>query len=899
MFKKENYLMLVLVIGFGIFNTNLIAQDDAEDDVEEVVVTGSRIATSEFTGAQPVVVIDQEDIARTAELGIAEVLRELPINIAGSFFERSGSSAGSQAQLSLRGLGAGRTLVLIDGRRIPSSPKLGGESANINTIPTAAVERVEILADGASAVYGSDAIGGVVNIITKKGFDGMIISGRVGDPDLPGGEEEAFSVVGGITGDDSNLTWTYEHSQRDIVYLTDRDYNAGRAPTSDDWFTGFSISTFAWNYILREDDPANGLVAGQWLPAAECAGDDRFVGGGKTYTLGSAPTGGLDYNYLCSFDYTQIMAQAAGKKNDFLTVNYDKQINDDMSAYAQIVVSRQETFGRYAPPAAFINPYPAGLATARIPAQADGTPERVVTINVPTQLRKRFIEIGPRASEDTDWTGNVVMGFSGTVMDDYTWDLSMQWHLADFLTFDCCYLQKPEYTQAAEGFKDDGYFTVNGTKYYSLFDPEVVAYYSSSPNVKSKSQFRSLEYTFGGPLNIVPNTDFILGVQDAEYLYENTYDKQSEIGNVGGSSGNSDGTGREYTAYFYESKTGLMDGAAEIDVAVRYDDYSDFGTNTSYTVKGIWEVMDGLTLRASTGTGFRAPGLGDLVANTSFSADYHTDYVKCNAKGIAREDCPEEQVNTYISANPNLGPEESESMNVGVVYSAGNHSVAVDFFNTEIDGIITAVTVQDYIDASLLGPSYVAQLESQGAYCTRVGTQADAPLSECFRGPINGNETSVSGTDIKYSGLFETGVGDFDVNFSAVVMDESESEAFFNGPVVNFVGLTSIPEFRYTVDVGHTLQAVPNLYMSLQYEYIDEIADTTDANYKATSMVDDFDQVNLRAVYTVPGMENLSVSVAVRNLTKEDPPLAANGTYNRLLHTDMGMQTFVGFTLEL
>ena len=130
-------------------------------------------------------------------------------------------------------------------------------------------------------------------------------------------------------------------------------------------------------------------------------------------------------------------------------------------------------------------------------------------------------------------------------------------------------------------------------------------------------------------------------------------------------------------------------------------------------------------------------------------------------------------------------------------------------------------------------------------------------------------------------------------------MDESESEAFFNGPVVNFVGLTSIPEFRYTVDVGHTLQAVPNLYMSLQYEYIDEIADTTDANYKATSMGDDFDQVNLRAVYTVPGMENLSVSVALRNLTKEDPPLTQSGTYNRLLHTDMGMQTFVGFTLEL
>ena len=132
-----------------------------------------------------------------------------------------------------------------------------------------------------------------------------------------------------------------------------------------------------------------------------------------------------------------------------------------------------------------------------------------------------------------------------------------------------------------------------------------------------------------------------------------------------------------------------------------------------------------------------------------------------------------------------------------------------------------------------------------------------------------------------------------------VVMDESESESFYNGPVVNYVGLTSIPEFRYTLSVGHTLQAVPNLYMSLQYEYIDEIADTLDSNNKPTSMVDSFDMTNLRSVYTVAGMENVSVSVAIRNLTKEDPPLTQSGGYNRLLHTDMGMYTIVGFKLEL
>ena len=896
MFKKENYLFALFAITFSIFSMNVTAQEE-DADVEEVIVTGSRIETSEFTGAQPVVVITQEAIARSGDLGIAEVLRDMPINISGSFYERSGSSAGSQSQISLRGLGAGRTLVLIDGRRIPGSPKLDGASANINMLPTAAVERVEILADGASAVYGSDAIGGVVNVITKKGFNGMTISGSIGDPDLPGGEEEKFSIVGGVTGDDSSITWTYEHSQRDIIYLTDRPYSAGRAPTDDNFSTGFSVSSYAWNYILNEDDPVNGLKKGQWLPAAECQGDSRFLQNGKTYILGAAPTGGLDNNYLCSFDYTAIMAENAGKKNDFFTVNYEKEISKTMNAYAQVVAARQETFGRYAPPAAFINPYPAGLARARIPAQADGTPERVVTISVPTQLRKRFIEIGPRASYNTDWTGNVVLGFNGVVMDDYTWDLSMQWHIADYLTNDCCYLQKPEYTEAATAFAPGGAGTFKGQS--DLFHPDVVAYYTASPSVTSHSQFRSLEYTFGGPLKIVPNTDFIAGIQDAEYTYENIYDKQSEVGNVGGSSGNSSGNARDYTAMFFETKTSLMDGAGELSVAVRNDDYSDFGRNTSYTVKGLWDVMEGLTLRASVGTGFRAPGLGDLAANTTFSADSHTDYVKCNAQGIARADCPSEQVNTYISANPNLGPEESESTNIGAIYTFGNHSIAVDIFNTEIDGIITGVSVQNIIDAAILGASYTATLASQGAYCERLNGLADANLQQCFRNPINGNQTTVAGTDFKYNGVFETGVGDFDVNLGLVLMDEYETEAFYNGPVVNYVGLTSIPEMRYTLDVGHTIKALPELFMSIQYEHIDEVANNATADYKPEGSVDAYNQVNLRGVYTVPGVDGLEVSVMIRNLTKEDPPLNTAGNFNRQLHSNLGMQTIVGFRWDL
>ena len=406
-----------------------------------------------------------------------------------------------------------------------------------------------------------------------------------------------------------------------------------------------------------------------------------------------------------------------------------------------------------------------------------------------------------------------------------------------------------------------------------------------------------MEATIGGPLKAIANTDFVAGIQKAEYQYVNKYDKQSEVGNVGGSSGNSDGNSRDYTALFFESKTSVLDGKGEVSVALRNDDYSDFGTNTSYTVKGLYEVMDGLTVRASIGTGFRAPGLGDLVANTSFSAEYHYDYIKCEAQGIARADCNEEQVNTYISANPNLGPEESESTNFGVIYETGNHSVAVDWFKTEISSIITSISVQDIIDSTILGLDSV--LTAQGAYCERLNGQADATLQECFTNPINGNDGDASGMDIKYSGLFETGVGDFDVNANVVMMDEYNAEAFYNGPMVNFVGLTSIPELRYTVDVGHELQSVPNLYMTLQYEYIDSIADSYDADYVAIGSVDEWTQVNLRAVYTVPGMENLNLTAAVRNLTKEDPPLDSSSEYNRFLHNNLGMQVILGFSIDL
>ena len=192
-FSIRTFIVLSLVSAYS--TVTFSDEDEADDTVEEVIVTGSRIARAETDGASPVIAITQEDIRATGEMSLAEVLRQSSINSFGSFQPASGSTAQSQATISLRGAGAGRTLVLMDGKRMAGSPSYGGVANNINSIPFSAVERVEVLTDGGSALYGSDALAGVVNVIMRKDFEGAEAYVYQGSPERSGGEQEAFGFT--------------------------------------------------------------------------------------------------------------------------------------------------------------------------------------------------------------------------------------------------------------------------------------------------------------------------------------------------------------------------------------------------------------------------------------------------------------------------------------------------------------------------------------------------------------------------------------------------------------------------------------------------------------------------------------------------------------------------------
>jgi iron complex outermembrane receptor protein len=231
-----------VVAGLAATAAPAFAQDEEAADLDRVQVTGSRISRTDIEGALPVTVIDREQIEFSGKTSVADLLRDTPFNSAGSFRPQSGSSAQSFAGVSLRALGSGRTLVLIDGKRAPVAPNVGA-GQDLNSIPLAAVERIEILSDGASAIYGSDAIGGVINIITRKDFSGVELTWGTSDPKRAGGDRDEASAIFGISGDRGQIMVGASYDEREIVFQRDRPWSRGGASIfSNNFLTaGFSF----------------------------------------------------------------------------------------------------------------------------------------------------------------------------------------------------------------------------------------------------------------------------------------------------------------------------------------------------------------------------------------------------------------------------------------------------------------------------------------------------------------------------------------------------------------------------------------------------------------------------------------------------------------------------------
>lgn len=760
-----------------------LAQEQAAQGLEQVTVTGSRIKRGDIEDAAlPVTVITRVELEESGDASVADFIRDLPFNSFGSFAPRSGSSAQSFAGVSLRGLGEGRTLILIDGRRAPTAPNIGS-AQDLNSIPLAAVERIEVISNGASAIYGSDAVGGVINIITRKDFNGVQAMIGASDPERSGGETEEGSLIFGASGDRASLLAGVSYNSRAIVFQRDRDYS----------FSDNSLSSFSNEFY-------NAIATGTGLYGFRAG--SRYV----NPTNGSAVPGGCSgpgfvlrgtgASTRCFYNYSLEGAYEAEISNTSLFARGQYEVTEDWTTYLNASVNRVRSFGRYAPVPS--SPWPGG--SIFLPSNSPNHPaNRFPDAGYPTTplfMRHRFAALGNRDTFTDANTYLVEWGVDGRLGDI---DVNLGIRRAD-----------SQYYDLGRNYVVGGLAqTAISSGAYNIYDPygnprsvldSMIATINRDAKFIGKEAYLNLSTELfempAGPVGVA------VGAEYRTEEYADIYDTLSSSGQIVGSSGNSAFGGRSSKAYYAEVSVPLA-SSLEASLAIRNDRYSDYGDDLSPQIALRWSPLDTLTFRASYGEGFRAPTLDIVSAQPAFSAASVADPRTCEAFGLAPT-CTT-QVTTFSIANPNVESETSEQYGFGVVWDPLEWlSVKADYWNITLNNQVSFVGIGTLIRCLELGtglcPSGLSFLP-----VTAVPPDASlglglarAPAGEILyaqTGYANLGFTETDGVDLNVRASFD--LGDWGRLSSQLLMSRTLNYSGSSG--VNIVDDPSVPKERGTL----------------------------------------------------------------------------------------------------
>jgi len=886
--KAPIYLGIALALGMSsaLVSTQAIAQGAAgEEAIEEIVTTGSRIRSDQFTGINPVITIDAEAIANSGQLNVADVLRQQVQNTLGSNYEGFNDWSTVDANLSLRGIGAGRTLILIDGRRLPGSPKQSGASANINMIPTEAIERVEILTEGASSIYGGDASGGVVNIITKKDFEGISFRfGRAEPSQDGGGLEESYSLIMGAAGDKSNVVFSYEHQERENIYWKDRWYTQSSVPTdSNDLSEALNVSQGARTWIS--------LPSFQYLPMEDCVGNDGMVDGGRLFYDSVYPG-----DSGCLYDYSQIGSDDASRESDALSTQITYEINDNTEVLIRAMFSRIKGNSRFAPAVGVYNA-PAGSLNVLFPTYelADGTlvgpdmnyeydydalySSNVVGIesyiSAPSPVDGlgliRWDRAGNREMETVGDMFDIMVGFNGELDNDWYWDATVQINQQQTAEWGYNYINNMAFEGALAAGLDP-------------LAPATIDLYRADLFEKAVNDFWSWQLGMGKALS--DTVDLYFGAEGFEFDFVSRYDAVREGMNAIGSAGNS--TSGERNAYAAFGELLWSPGDFQLSVSGRYDDYSDFGDSTNFKLAVAYDITDQLLVRASYGTSFIPPDMGSLYGANAESYDWASDYVACDLSGTAEEDCKQKQYATYHVSKTTLDAETSDNISAGLVWSPlDNLQFRAEYYNIVIQKAITFVSIQALINAERQSAAELAALEAAtGSELNRTssGSLSTSITFPSYTAATNSNaDFTTSGIDFAVRYLQGMGPGDlmFDVAYTQVL--EFEDEEYYGGPLNDQKGRYGIPEYRYNVTLGYNFG---DHAINVLAKYVDSTAERIDGDFNPIGLVKD--QMRYDVNYSFSHPWNGRVQLGCRNCSDEDPPLTSTLEFDRGLFDNRG-----------
>ena len=957
---KINKLTLLfgLVFSFAAIPFSALAQDD----VEEVVVTGTRIADPNVTSSSQITSIDGEELLVRGITRVEDYLNDLPQISPGQSITNSNGASGT-ATANLRNLGCSRTLVLMNGRRMVSGTTGGGNCADLNTVPTLLLDKVEVLTGGASSVYGSDAVAGVVNFILDDEFVGMKSSFYHGfyqhkndnsslrdlvasydyalaPKDVTTGDTEKVSVAfgGEIDGGKGHITAFMEHTDTKPILQGEYDISACALRSGFSGCGGSStIPPGRWADF-------GGYTAGGFVNA------DPSITGVDFKVLGNefVPRAGQAYNY----NPTNFFQRPDDRFNSGFFGKYE--VSDNAEVYVDMTYMKSESNAQIAYSGTFGNitalpcynaflseqQYNAacgdwtGMGGDHAPDFASGAAALAYLANLdlavgdgsilgykaPLYSLKRNVEGNPRQSIFAYKSFTQTVGVRGDINDNWSYDAYYQTSNVVYNNEYRNDLSVTAINRAVDVVSVNGVPTcvsaLNGTDStcvpYNLFQgglpgdqgiqgvidggQELQSYIANSTYINGDGEQTTFTaYVTGDTGYSIPgapgNVSVVAGFESRELSSDFRPDLPSRTGDRSGSGGATLPLGGKYDVdeFFVELGIPVTD-TVSMDAGFRSADYSTGNDTTAMKLGAFWTVNDKVSVRGSFQTSQRHANLAELyqgIGQGLVDLDYDpcgidpdtgaapiATQAQCENTGLPANlygtdlKSPADQYNIQTGGNPNVNPEESESMTIGVVLNPMDGlTLTVDYFDITVEDGIGTVSPKTALDK-----------------CIETGAAAFCNLIN--RNPVNGSlwltggyisaqitnisEEQTSGIDVIFDYSVDTNWGPLVVSGVTTLLDSydiielpGESAIGCSGNWGGSCGKNPMPEVMGSYTVGLTTEFDTDVILGVRY-----LGETDDLNANDIDF-DAYTYLDATAIYSVN--DNMSVTLGVSNLLDKEP----------------------------
>ena len=816
--------------------------------VEKIEVTGSNIKRVDAEGPAPVQVITRQEIERSGYSTLADVMRFLPANSALAYEETfTGSFSRGSSGVSLRGLGQRATLTLINGRRmanIPFAQNLQDAFVDLNSIPLAAIERIEVLKDGASAIYGSDALAGVVNIILRKDFVGVEGTAGYGRTKHGDGEETRASLSAGhgdLARDKFNVIGVVDYLKRDAVWVRDRDWSRTADQSRYQGGTDLrSTLSFPGNYARV---PGTNPFPTSRLPFPTCPPERLAV-----------PPGSV---LQCVEDTNQFPTLIPETDRFGLFTRLTWAFSDSLTGFAELGYNKTDTFTQLLPfgvPSTQVGPGVARQVNARLPVGNPSNP-----YSVPVDVRYRFDDVGPRQVDNDVEATRAVAGLKGS------WK---QWEWESAFLY-----AKSEATQDdINGIRVSGLLSVIADGSYNFLNPAAntqAVYDRLRVNYqrRGETEIKQWDAKVTGELMQMASGPLAMAA-GIETRKESLLDESDDVlasGDVLGRGSNRAQGSRTLTSGYIEFNIPVLKNL-ELQAAGRIDHYSDFGSSTTPKVAFRWTPVKEFLFRGSYAKGFRAPNLVESGDSAAFAFNTVVDTRRCEINAAY---CPAGSVAAIIASGTDLVPEKSTSKNIGFVWDVTRDlNLVVDAYDIRQKNIINTEGVQTILDGETQNPAYAARVIRTAPDAQDIARGAPGAIVGVLNQFVNLTELHTQGVDLDLRWRFWKGEwGTFTLTSTNSYLHSYKTQNVRDDPLIEFAGTYSLPRLR---SIHSLLWDRGPWSTTLAWNHVDSYDASTSAPPGAAK-VGNWDTYDLQVSYT--GFKDLKLTLGGRNILDRDPPI--------------------------